>query len=218
MGAGTIDPSVGAVAVGRADRRDIEQVRALREQRRGDRRLGQEELGSAGRSGPGRLEVRDAPVDSVREWRREEREQRSGSLVNRPGTRRPRVLTPPPAGARPDVPAPPPALAAKSQSAPWRNSWRNDSRYDWGRWRLRNRALFNLGLYYDPFGWGYRRHSIGWRLWPSYYDINYWMHDPWMWRLPPAYGPHRWVRYWDDALLINIHTGRVVDVVYDFFW
>lgn len=78
--------------------------------------------------------------------------------------------------------------------------------------------MFQLGYYYDPFGWSYRRYPIGWRLWPSYYEVDYWLNDPWMYRLPPAYGPYRWVRYWDDALLVNIHTGQVVDVVHNFFW
>jgi hypothetical protein len=36
--------------------------------------------------------------------------------------------------------------------------------------------------------------------------------------LPPAYGPYRWVRYYNDALLVDIYTGRVVDTVYDIFW
>jgi len=26
------------------------------------------------------------------------------------------------------------------------------------------------------------------------------------------------VRYYDDAVLVNIYTGEVVDVIYDFFW
>ena len=58
-----------------------------------------------------------------------------------------------------------------------------------------------------PIGWGYRRFSIGFSLCPSYYDSNYWLNDPWQYRLPPAYGPYRWVRYYDDALLVNIYTG-----------
>ena len=39
-----------------------------------------------------------------------------------------------------------------------------------------------------------------------------------MYRLPPAWGPYRWVRYWDDALLVDTRTGMVVDVIYSFFW
>lgn len=100
----------------------------------------------------------------------------------------------------------------------WSTRWRHDHRYDWRRYRDHNRSLFRLGHYYDPFGWNYRRFTVGFSLWPSYYSSRYRLHDPWRYRLPPAYGPYRWVRYWDDALLVNIYTGQVVDVLYNFFW
>jgi len=100
----------------------------------------------------------------------------------------------------------------------WSGDWRHDHRYDWHSHRSRYGSLYRLGRYYDPYGWGYRRFSIGFNLWPSYYGSNFWMNDPWQYRLPPAYGPYRWVRYFDDALLVNIYTGQVVDVVYNFFW
>ena len=48
--------------------------------------------------------------------------------------------------------------------------------------------------------------------------IDFWLNDPWQYRLPPAYGPYRWVRYCNDALLVNIYTGQVVDVIHGFFW
>ena len=100
----------------------------------------------------------------------------------------------------------------------WSNDWRRDHRYDWRSYRDHNRSIFRIGRYYDPYGWGYRRFSIGFNLWPSYYSSNFWLDDPYMYRLPPAYGPYRWVRYYDDALLVNIYTGQVVDVLYSFFW
>lgn len=100
----------------------------------------------------------------------------------------------------------------------WSHDWRKDKRYDWWHYRSRHRSLFRLGHYYDPYGWGYRRWSTGYDLWPSYYGSNFWLNDPWMYRLPPAYGPYRWVRYYDDALLVDIYSGRVVDVIYNFFW
>lgn len=100
----------------------------------------------------------------------------------------------------------------------WTQHWRGDRRYDWRRYRDRNRASFRLGFYYDPFGWNYRRFNIGTYLWPSYYSQNYWIHDPWRYRLPPAYGPYRWVRYHNDALLIDTWSGQVVDVIHGFFW
>ncbi len=100
----------------------------------------------------------------------------------------------------------------------WSSDWRRDHRYDWRDYRSRYSSIYRLGRYHDPYGWGYRRFSIGLNLWPSYYGSNFWLDDPWRYRLPPAYGPYRWVRYFDDALLVNIHTGQVVDVINNFFW
>ena len=99
----------------------------------------------------------------------------------------------------------------------WSRDWRKDHRYDWWDYRNRYRSVYRLGRYRDPYGWGYRRWSIGYSLWPSHYSSGFWLNDPWMYRLPPAYGPFRWVRYYDDALLVNIYTGNVIDVVYNFF-
>jgi Ni/Co efflux regulator RcnB len=39
-----------------------------------------------------------------------------------------------------------------------------------------------------------------------------------MYNLPYAPWPYRWVRYYNDAVLVNTFTGEVVDVAYDFFW
>ena len=100
----------------------------------------------------------------------------------------------------------------------WKHDWRKDKRYDWWHYRSRYGSLYRLGYYRDPYGWGYRRWSAGYSLWPSYYGSSFWLDDPWMYRLPAAYGPYRWVRYYDDALLVNIYTGQVVDTVYNFFW
>lgn len=100
----------------------------------------------------------------------------------------------------------------------WSSDWRRDHRYDWRNHRNSHRSLYRLSRYFDPYGRNYRRFTIGFNLWPSYYGSSYWLDDPWMYRLPPAYGPYRWVRYYDDALLVNIYTGQVADVLYNFFW
>ena len=100
----------------------------------------------------------------------------------------------------------------------WSTHWRNDHKYNWHDWRRHHRSIFHLGLYYDPFGWDYRPYSIGWRLWPSYYSSRFWINDPWQYRLPYAPPGYRWVRYWDDAILVDTWTGEVVDVIYNFFW
>jgi Ni/Co efflux regulator RcnB len=100
----------------------------------------------------------------------------------------------------------------------WTRDWHRDRRYDWRRHRDRHRSIFRIGFYSDPFGWNYRRWSIGSYLYPSYFRSSFWLNDPWQYRLPPAYGPYRWVRYWNDALLVNTYTGEVVDVIHGFFW
>ena len=100
----------------------------------------------------------------------------------------------------------------------WDGNWRNDRRYDWNRHRHRHRSLFRLGFYYDPFGWSYRPYYAGWRMWPSYYSSRYWINDPWQYRLPYAPPGYRWIRYWDDAVLVDTFTGEVVDVIHNFFW
>jgi len=102
----------------------------------------------------------------------------------------------------------------------WQRNWRNDNRYNWQDWRTRNRGLFHAPRYYPPrgFSFGYRLFSPGFRLDPFFYDQGYWIDDPWAYRLPPAYGPYRWIRYYNDALLVDITDGEVVDVIHNFFW
>ncbi len=102
----------------------------------------------------------------------------------------------------------------------WNRDWRRDSRYDWQRYRFSNRSFFRQPRYYDPFGsrYGYKRFSIGIRIGSGYYSDRYWISDPFAYRLPYADGPYRWIRYYDDVLLVDLRNGEVIDVVYDFFW
>jgi hypothetical protein len=75
----------------------------------------------------------------------------------------------------------------------WTHNWRNDNRYNWRKYREQNRNYFRPGRYHAP-----------------YRDQQY--------RLPAAYGSYRWVRYYDDVLLVDVRNGHVVDVIRDFFW
>lgn len=102
----------------------------------------------------------------------------------------------------------------------WNRDWRRNQQYDWQRYRYSNRNLFRANPYYAPRGWGYgyQRFSIGIVLNNLLWDQQYWIEDPNDYRLPPAYGPYRWVRYYDDVLLVDIRNGQVVDVINDFFW
>ena len=101
----------------------------------------------------------------------------------------------------------------------WNRSWRNDNRYNWHRYRAQNRRHYNLGRYYAPYrNYSYRRIGIGFSLGSLFFGSRYQINDPWSYRLPQTYGPYRWVRYYDDVLLVNTYTGEVVDVIHDFFW
>lgn len=102
----------------------------------------------------------------------------------------------------------------------WSRDWRRDQRYDWQRYRYSNRSLFRGNRYFAPHGWdyGYRRFSIGFSLSYLLYDQQYWIDDPYNYRLPPVYGPYRWIRYYGDVLLVDLRSGQVVDAIYDFFY
>jgi len=108
----------------------------------------------------------------------------------------------------------------RNRGGNWNRSWRQDNRYNWSDRRNHNRDAFHLPRYYAPYGWGYgyRRFGIGFELSSILYEQNYWIDDPSYYGLPEAYGPYRWVRYYNDALLVDIYSGQVVDTVYDIFW
>ena len=109
--------------------------------------------------------------------------------------------------------------AYSGQHRRWDNGWRNDRRYDWYSYRNSHRHVYRLGNYHAPYrGYYYRPLSIGFMLDSLFFSSRYWINDPWQYRLPAAYGPYRWVRYYDDALLVDIYSGEVVDVIRDFFW
>ena len=101
----------------------------------------------------------------------------------------------------------------------WNRGWRNDSRYEWQRLplpepqpvpavalllavpQLRLQPLLDRPV---PR--------------PLFFDQRYWIGDPYHYRLPPAPYGTQWVRYYNDVLLVDVYTGEVIDVIYDFFW
>lgn len=101
----------------------------------------------------------------------------------------------------------------------WNRDWQRDRRYDWRGHRNYNRQIFRARPYYAPYrGYSYNRFSIGVILDRLLWGQNYWISDPWQYRLPPAPYGYQWVRYYNDVLLVDTYTGRVVDVIHDFFW
>lgn len=107
-----------------------------------------------------------------------------------------------------------------SQHRDWNRTWRNDRRYDWQHYRNQYRNHYRAPRYYNPYGYnyGYRRFGIGIYLDSLFFSNRYWLSDPWEYRLPAAPYGCRWVRYYDDVLLVDIESGYVVDVIHDFFW
>jgi len=96
--------------------------------------------------------------------------------------------------------------------------WRNDHRYDWRDWRNSHRNVFSRH-YYAPRGYHYRPVYAGFFLEPFFYSSGYWLGDPYDdYRLPPVEWPLRWVHYYNDALLVDVTTGEVVDVIPNFFY
>ncbi|HSX54201.1 MAG TPA: RcnB family protein [Sphingomonas sp.] len=91
--------------------------------------------------------------------------------------------------------------------------WGND---DWRGWRDRNRGTYARGQWRAPFRYyGFRN---GARIAPHYYGSRYYINDPWRYRLPPAGYSQRWVRHYDDVLLVDTRRGYVVRVIRNFFW
>ncbi len=101
----------------------------------------------------------------------------------------------------------------------WDRRWRDNRQYNWSAYRNSNRSNYRLGTYYAPYrNYAYRRVNIGFRMDSLFFGNRYWINDPWQYRLPNVYGSYRWVRYYDDVLLVDLYSGQVVDVIYDFFW
>ncbi|MFV0623845.1 RcnB family protein [Sphingomonas sp. ac-8] len=135
--------------------------------------------------------------------------------------------------------AAPVAASAQSRHDP-RGAWRHDDRRpddrrwngrhdaprygrdhrwgqnDWRGYRDQHRRLYARGNWHAPFR--YNSFRIGGRIAPSYYGSRYAIADPWRYRLPPVRPGQRWVRHYDDVLLVDTRRGRVVQVIRGFYW
>ena len=100
------------------------------------------------------------------------------------------------------------------------SNWNNYPRtFDRGTYQRNLSATrhFHWQNYNRPSGYYYRRWVFG-QIFPrTFWAQDYWLTDYWMFDLPvPPYG-YVWVRYNDDALLIEKRTGQVLQVVYGLF-
>ena len=101
-----------------------------------------------------------------------------------------------------------------------RRDWHDDRhdrrRDDWRDWRRDHRDVYARGHWNAPFR--YQAFRPGVRIAPVYYGGRYAIMRPAQYRLPPAYGSTRWVRHYDDVLLVDWRRGVVLDVIRNFFW
>lgn len=95
---------------------------------------------------------------------------------------------------------------------------RQEARGDWRDYRQSHRDVFRRPAYVGPRGYAYRPVTPGYRFAPAYYHSRYVIADPARYRLPRPAGYNRWVRYGNDVVLVNVRTGRVVEVHNRFFW
>ena len=86
---------------------------------------------------------------------------------------------------------------------------------DWRDYRNSNPRLYNRGRWAAPFR--YNRFNVGVRIAPNYYGQRYVIADPYRYRLARPYAGTRWVRHYDDVLLVNVRTGRVIQVNRGFY-
>ncbi|WP_257539087.1 RcnB family protein [Sphingobium sp. CFD-1] len=93
---------------------------------------------------------------------------------------------------------------------------RQEYREDWRDYRRTHRDVYRGGNWRAPFR--YSRWNVGAQMRPAYYSSRYYIADPYRYRLPRPGANLRWVRHYNDVLLVNGRTGRVVQVHRGFFW
>jgi Ni/Co efflux regulator RcnB len=111
----------------------------------------------------------------------------------------------------------------RDNSSNWNNN-RRDNRGSWqGRFNRRNVEARHHYRYRGdawrwPSGHSYRRWTFGMTLPSLFWGSNYWISDYSYYGL--AYPPPGtvWVRYGNDAILIDRYTGEILEVVYGQFY
>jgi len=91
---------------------------------------------------------------------------------------------------------------------------RNDRHGD--RYRNHHRRH---AAYAAPYrNWRYRPVSVGYRLDRVYYSPRYYISDYGYYGVRAPRPWERWIRYGDDLLLVNLRTGRVLNVIHYRYW
>jgi Ni/Co efflux regulator RcnB len=93
---------------------------------------------------------------------------------------------------------------------------RNYGRNDWRDYRGNNRSLYARGNWRAPFR--YNNFRPGVHIGAPFYAQRFVIADPYRYRLPRPIGYQRWVRHYNDVLLIDTRRGFVVDVIRNFYF
>jgi Ni/Co efflux regulator RcnB len=96
-----------------------------------------------------------------------------------------------------------------------REDRRDFRRDDWRAYRNTNRNVYARGNWRANFR--YQAFQPGGRITGSYYAPRYYISDYARFRLPRPAINQQWVRHYNDVLLVNVRTGRVVDVLRNFY-
>ena len=96
--------------------------------------------------------------------------------------------------------------------------WRSDNRFRNYERNVDAQRHFHFGHYERPRGWYPRRWAFGEFLPSVFWSSNYWINDFSAFGLPYPPPGCTWVRYGDDALLIDRYTGEIVQVIYGIFY
>ncbi|HEY5312660.1 MAG TPA: RcnB family protein, partial [Pirellulales bacterium] len=99
------------------------------------------------------------------------------------------------------------------------NNWHSPRWNDFRRaFNAPHRYHYRGGHYHRPNGWYYQRWSIGAFLPNLFWSDDYWIDNADYYGLDDAPPGTTWVRYGDDALLIDRYTGEIIRVEYGIFY
>ena len=99
----------------------------------------------------------------------------------------------------------------------WNN--RPPANFDRGQFQHNFRATraYRIGPYHRPAGWVAHQWAYGQTLPRAYFAPEYILSDYWLFSLEAPPVGYEWVRDDGDALLVNISTGEILQVVYGAF-
>jgi Ni/Co efflux regulator RcnB len=93
---------------------------------------------------------------------------------------------------------------------------RNWGNNDWRGYRQSNRDAYRGGNWRSDYR--YQAFRPGITLGFGYYQPRYYVNDYNRYRLANPGFNRRWVRHYNDVLLVDIRTGRVITVHRNFYW